>query len=72
MHGIALLAGVIGSMPVGPTLDRWRARLLDGTQGSLTSRGLAAASAGVVAAVLVAAIVQIAARTYNPFIYFRF
>ncbi len=68
---LAVIAGVIGSLPVGPTLAGWRRRL-EGAAGPLQSFGLGAANAGAVTAILVAALVQIAARTYNPFIYFRF
>jgi alginate O-acetyltransferase complex protein AlgI len=68
---LAILGGVIGSLPVGPALAAWRARWA----ARATSTGRAAvAFAGVAALVfvLIASIVQIAARTYNPFIYFRF
>ena len=34
--------------------------------------GLSAASTAALVALLVASILQMAARTYNPFIYFRF
>jgi alginate O-acetyltransferase complex protein AlgI len=59
---LALGAGVIGSMPWVPALarrseDRWPASL---------------ASVAAIALLLVASIMQMAARTYNPFIYFRF
>ena len=72
---IALAAGCIGSLPIGPFLDSWRARRLaaagDAEQAGV-SRALAAASAVAVAFLLIVSIAQIAARTYNPFIYFRF
>lgn len=68
---ITLAAGVAGSMPIGPALERWLQRR-QAAPGALPSRGLALASAGLVAIVLVASLTQIAARTYNPFIYFRF
>jgi alginate O-acetyltransferase complex protein AlgI len=65
---LALVAGVVGSMPLIPWL---RARA-DAWSGEW--RGWVAESAGVVGLVVVfiAAILQVAARTYNPFIYFRF
>ena len=69
---LALAAGVIGSLPIGPALARWRERTVAGAEDSGASWGFAAASASAIALVLVASIVQIAARTYNPFIYFRF
>lgn len=69
---IALAAGIVGSMPIGPLLDRWRLRCLARRADHGLSWGLSLASVGMLALVLVAAIVQIAARTYNPFIYFRF
>jgi alginate O-acetyltransferase complex protein AlgI len=58
---IALVAGVIGSTPWIPTLAR-------------RDRGgfVEALSAVALVAVLFASIMQVAARTYNPFIYFRF
>ncbi len=69
---LALAAGCIGSLPVGPLVGRWRERSVAEANGSGASWGFAAAGAGAVALVLLASIVQIAARTYNPFIYFRF
>jgi alginate O-acetyltransferase complex protein AlgI len=68
---LAIGAGVIGSYPVGPALAAWHDRVPEGPGGS-PSRRMALLNTGLVAIVLVAAIVQIAARTYNPFIYFRF
>ncbi len=69
---LALAAGTIGSLPIGPLLNRWRERTLAGLEDSSRSWGFAAASAGAIALILAASIVEIAARTYNPFIYFRF
>jgi alginate O-acetyltransferase complex protein AlgI len=60
--GIALVAGVIGSMPWVPALARGRE--------SRWAWNLASTAA--LTALLLASIVQMAARTYNPFIYFRF
>jgi alginate O-acetyltransferase complex protein AlgI len=59
---LALAAGVIGSMPWIPALARDR-------EPSWTF-GLASTAALV--ALLAACVMQMAARTYNPFIYFRF
>lgn len=58
---LALIAGAIGSTP-------WVPHLASRTRSA--AAGAAAATALV--AVFVAAILQMAARTYNPFIYFRF
>jgi alginate O-acetyltransferase complex protein AlgI len=59
---LALAAGVIGSVPWIPALARDR-------EPSWTF-GLASTAALV--ALLAACVMQMAARTYNPFIYFRF
>jgi alginate O-acetyltransferase complex protein AlgI len=59
---LAIAAGVIGSMPWLPALARREPR-------GRTWPALATAS---LMALLVAAVMQMAARTYNPFIYFRF
>ncbi len=65
---LALLAGVVGAMPLVPALGRWRQSL------ARPWSALAIDTVGTVAlmTVLVAAIMQMAANTYNPFIYFRF
>ncbi len=64
---LALAAGVIGSMPWVP----WLAARAERSPGG-TRRPLEALGAAALVALLVASIVQVAARTYNPFIYFRF
>jgi alginate O-acetyltransferase complex protein AlgI len=59
---LALVAGVIGSTPWVPALAaRWR-----------HVRVLEPISALALVALLVTSILHVAARTYNPFIYFRF
>jgi hypothetical protein len=65
---LALLAGIVGSMPIVPALAARAAR------AARPSRGLAAEFAGALAlvAVFLAALLQVGARSYNPFIYFRF
>ena len=65
---LALLAGIVGSMPIVPWLSDWSAK-----QPRLWQAWLAQ-SAGTFAliAVFAAVLLQVAARTYNPFIYFRF
>lgn len=65
----ALVAGCVGSCPLGAIVERLRARL-DASPGPRVL--FAVASVATVGLILVASIVQIAARTYNPFIYFRF
>jgi hypothetical protein len=55
-------------MPVLPALARWRERQ---APAPLTWAA-DAAGAGALVLLLGASIVQMAARTYNPFIYFRF
>ena len=65
---LALLVGVIGSTSVVPTVARWRAGLVD----SWRAFSLDTAATTTLMFIFVASIMQIAARTYNPFIYFRF
>jgi alginate O-acetyltransferase complex protein AlgI len=69
---LALVAGAIGSMPIVPALAKWR----DGLSGLEAGRDfvprLSAIGATALVLLLVASIMQIAARSYNPFIYFRF
>lgn len=64
---LALAAGVAGSAPIFPAVTRWAAARSTG--GS--SLALAAQRAALVV-VFAACLVQVAAGTYNPFIYFRF
>ena len=65
---LALLAGLIGAAPVIPALNRWR--------HSFTSEwprfGIDTVATGLLMLVFVAAVMTMAANTYNPFIYFRF
>jgi alginate O-acetyltransferase complex protein AlgI len=65
---LALVAGTIGSLPVVPMLDRWRTAVLQRS----AAWTLDAAAAAALMLVLFASILHMAARTYNPFIYFRF
>ena len=67
---IALIAGAIGSTPIVPAVAAWRDRAADG--GPRLTLAFSPASTAALALLLVASIMQIAARTYNPFIYFRF
>jgi alginate O-acetyltransferase complex protein AlgI len=65
---IALVAGTIGSLPIVPALARW----VDEARQPGLGRGFAAASTATLLVLLVASILHVAARAYNPFIYFRF
>jgi len=67
---IALVAGAIGSTPIVPALAAWLDRV-DGA-GHRLAVVYSPATTAALAVLLVASIMQIAARTYNPFIYFRF
>jgi alginate O-acetyltransferase complex protein AlgI len=69
---LALGAAAVGAMPVGPAIARWRAAALGDTARPARAWGVAAFSVISLAAILLLSIVQVAARTYNPFIYFRF
>jgi alginate O-acetyltransferase complex protein AlgI len=69
---IALIAGVIGSMPVVPALAAWRDRVATSGRGVTVASLSLSLNTAALMALLVASLMQIAARTYNPFIYFRF
>jgi alginate O-acetyltransferase complex protein AlgI len=69
---IALVAGVIGSMPVVPALAAWRDRAAESGGAGRFAALSAPLNTAALMALLVASVMQIAARTYNPFIYFRF
>jgi alginate O-acetyltransferase complex protein AlgI len=69
---LALVAGVIGSAPIVPALGRWRDRWVERRPRVAFAAGLGALSTAALVLLLVASMMQIAARTYNPFIYFRF
>jgi alginate O-acetyltransferase complex protein AlgI len=69
---IALVAGAIGATPVVPALAAWRAGIGGRDRSPIRPIPLPSAATAALAALLVASIMQIAARTYNPFIYFRF
>jgi alginate O-acetyltransferase complex protein AlgI len=70
--GLALIAGAIGSMPVVSALARWRDEAVVATTRPALQSLLTATSVASLVALLVASVMQMAARTYNPFIYFRF
>jgi alginate O-acetyltransferase complex protein AlgI len=69
---LAMAAGAIGSTPVVPMLARWWSR---GGDGDVERRlGWAPSLVGTAAVIvlLAASLTLVAAKTYNPFIYFRF
>jgi alginate O-acetyltransferase complex protein AlgI len=65
---LALITGVVGSMPWVPFLSMRVERDPDSSRRS----PIHALGAAALVALLLASILQVAARTYNPFIYFRF
>jgi alginate O-acetyltransferase complex protein AlgI len=67
---LALAAGVLGSMPIVPSLAAWHDRARAGDRQVTTA--LAPLATVALTLLLAASMMQIAARTYNPFIYFRF
>jgi alginate O-acetyltransferase complex protein AlgI len=68
--GLAIAAGVAGSAPVWPAVA---ARLQRGPSGAVRLGPLASAlTCAALVAVFAGCAMLIAARTYNPFIYFRF
>ena len=69
---MALVTAVIAALPVGPTLAAWRERVVRDTRQPAVAWGAATISAVSLLLVLALSIVQVAAQTYNPFIYFRF
>jgi alginate O-acetyltransferase complex protein AlgI len=65
---LALIVGAIGSTPLIPALGDWRRIRL----ASWRAAGFDALATASLILILGAAVMQMAARTYNPFIYFRF
>lgn len=65
---LATVAGIIGSMPVGPALQRWRER----AAATPFAWAMEAAGGALLAITLLVSCMALAARTYNPFIYYRF
>jgi alginate O-acetyltransferase complex protein AlgI len=65
---LALAAGVTGAVPILPVLHRWRQSL----PGQWPAFGLDTFGTAVLMVIFVASVMQVAANTYNPFIYFRF
>ena len=63
---LAFAAGLVGSAPIVPAVSRW-------CEGALRRPWtIEAAATAALALVFVAAVLQIAGRSYDPFIYFRF
>ena len=64
---LAFAAGVVGSAPIVPAVSRW-------CEGAFRRRPwtIEAAATAALALVFVTAVLQIAGRSYDPFIYFRF
>jgi alginate O-acetyltransferase complex protein AlgI len=72
---LALIAGVIGSMPFVPSTGRLESDLLGHASGRaswLLRHGLAVTELAALSLLFVASAMSLAAGTYNPFIYFRF
>ena len=64
---LALIAGIVGSLPWVPRLSAWKRTRHGAMRGTLEIAGVLATQL-----VLFASVVELAAGTYNPFIYFRF
>jgi alginate O-acetyltransferase complex protein AlgI len=70
--GLALAAGIIGSVPWLPAVARWRERLAAPGGSTALSFACEAASALLLSLVFLASAMALSAGTYDPFIYFRF
>jgi hypothetical protein len=69
---LALLAGAICAMPVLPALGRWHARLAEAGLRPAAGASLEIGATATLMLLFFASIAQMAAHTYDPFIYFRF
>lgn len=69
---LALVAGAIGSTPIVPALGRWCDRKRAATPGRGFERTVGFAGTATLLLLLFGSILQVAAHTYDPFIYFRF
>jgi alginate O-acetyltransferase complex protein AlgI len=65
---LALVAGAIGAVPFVPLIGQWR----DTLGSRLPAFGVDLAATAALFVIFLASVVQLAAGTYNPFIYFRF
>jgi alginate O-acetyltransferase complex protein AlgI len=70
--GVALVAGIIGSLPWLPKVLEWRRSLDVAGERVALRRTLDLAGVVLVLGVLAFAVMELSAKTYNPFIYFRF
>ena len=68
---LALIAGVLGSVPIVPALARARGRWV-GSTGGLVRGAFAIGDLAVLSILLLASAMLLAGGSYNPFIYFRF
>ena len=73
---LALLCGLLFSVPAGPALDRaitaWLCRRGARPRSAAWEVGRGMAQAAALALIFVASAMELAVGTYNPFIYFRF
>lgn len=69
---LALVAGAIGSTPIVPALGRWCDRKRAATPGRGFEWTVGFAGTATLLLLLFGSILQVAAHTYDPFIYFRF
>ena len=70
---LALMAGVVASTPIGPALARWWSDRQPAPGGEVAlAWAPSALGTAALTLLLAASVMLIAARTYNPFIYFRF
>ena len=69
---IALVAGVVGSMPWLPWVAEWRERLAARPEGARAALGLDLAALAGVALLLAGSAIALASGTFQPFVYFRF
>jgi alginate O-acetyltransferase complex protein AlgI len=68
----AIVAGVVGSTPWVPAVRAWLEGATDARPPRAPRWTVGALQTASLAVLLIASIMQMAARTYNPFIYFRF
>jgi alginate O-acetyltransferase complex protein AlgI len=69
---VALAAGIVGSLPIGPWLDTRVAAARERGASATFELMIAASRSAMVALVLALSAAALASGTHNPFIYFRF
>jgi alginate O-acetyltransferase complex protein AlgI len=70
---VMLLAGIMGSMPIGPFVRQfWEKHRAPWARPNLVDTGSCLLRDAFIGAVFLLSALEIAAGTYNPFIYFRF